>query len=165
MFLIRTRHADPTTAASASSIFWAGMAIGRYALGAVTERVGLRTSVSAYIVVACCAQLGLMVLKQIPGTLAVLGVCGFVLAPLFPSGIVMLSTRTAPEDRTTIVAAVIAMGQIGGALVPYGLGLLATHLGTQSLLDVTLGLSILLLGLWGAISRLGVSPVAEDTSD
>jgi fucose permease len=141
------------------------MAIGRYALGAVTERVGLHTSVSSYIAAACCAQLGLMVLKQIPGTLAVLGVCGFFLAPLFPSGIVMLSTRAAPEDRTKIVAAVIALGQIGGAVVPYGLGLLATHLGSQYLLHVTLGLSVVLLGLWAAISRLEVSPVTDEMSD
>jgi fucose permease len=141
------------------------MAIGRYALGAVTERVGLRTSVSSYIAAACGAQLGLMILKQIPGTLAVLGVCGFFLAPLFPSGIVMLSTRTAPDDRTKIVAAVIALGQIGGAVVPYGLGLLATHLGSQYLLHVTLGLSVVLLGLWAAISRLEVSPVTDEMSD
>jgi fucose permease len=140
------------------------MAIGRYALGAVTERVGLRTSVSSYIVAACCAQLGLILLKQIPGTLTLLGVCGFFLAPLFPSGIIMLSTRTPPENRTQVVAAVIALGQIGGAIVPYGLGLLATHIGTQYLLNVTLNLSVLLLGLWVAMVRLEGFPVGE-TSD
>jgi fucose permease len=141
------------------------MAIGRYALGAVTERVGLRVSVSSYIIAACCAQLGLMLLKQIPETLTLLGVCGFFLAPLFPSGIVMLSTRTPPENRTQVVAAVIALGQIGGAIVPYGLELLATHIGTQYLLHVTLSLSIVLLGLWAAISRVEVSTVAEEGSD
>ena len=141
------------------------MAIGRYALGPVTESVGLHTSVSSYIVVACCAQLGLMVLNQISGMLAVLGVCGFFLAPLFPSGIVMLSTRTPPENRTQVVAAVIALGQIGGAVVPYGLGLLATHLGTHYLLHVTLGLSVLLLGIWAVITRLEVASVTEEASD
>lgn len=141
------------------------MAIGRYALGPVTERVGLHTSVSSYIVVACCAQLGLMVLNQISGTLVVLGLCGFFLAPLFPSGIVMLSTRAPVGNRTQDVAAVIALGQIGGAVVPYGLGLLATHIGTQYLLHVTLGLSILLLGIWAVISRLEIASVAEETCD
>ena len=141
------------------------MAIGRYALGAVTERVGLRVSVSSYIIAACCAQLGLMLLKQIPGTLTLLGVCGFFLAPLFPSGIVMLSTRTPPENRTQVVAAVIALGQIGGAIVPYGLGLLATHLGAQYLLHVTLSLSVVLLGLWAATSRLQATAGAENASD
>lgn len=136
------------------------MAIGRYALGAVTERVGLRIAVSCYIIVACCIQFLLMTLNQITGTLAILGVCGVFLAPLFPSGIVMLSIRTPLQDRTKIVAAVIAMGQIGGAVVPYGMGLLATHLGTQYLLHVTLTLSIGLLGLWTATSRIGAAPIA-----
>ena len=106
-----------------------------------------------------------MSLRQIPGTLAVLGICGFFLAPLFPSGIVMLSNRTLAENRTRIIAAVIALGQIGGALIPYGLGLLATHLGTQYLLHVTLGLSVLLLGIWAAISRVEVDLVAEEPSN
>jgi hypothetical protein len=39
------------------------MAIGRYALGPVTERIGLRASVLSYIGVACCAQVILMSLK------------------------------------------------------------------------------------------------------
>jgi fucose permease len=164
LFLVRTRHADTATAASASSIFWLGMAIGRYALGPVTERVGLRASVLSYIGVACCAQVILMSLKQIPATLLVLGVCGFFLAPLFPSGIVMLSSGTPPKDRTRVVAAVIALGQVGGAIVPYGLGLLATHLGTQYLLHVTLSLSIVLLGLWATVSQFGITLVADDTA-
>jgi fucose permease len=140
------------------------MAIGRYALGPLTERVGLHTSVSGYIVVACCAQSILMISSQVPATLAVLGVCGFFLAPSFPSGIVLLSSRTPPKDRTRVVAAVIALGQIGGAIVPYGLGLLATHLGTQYLLHVTLSLSVVLLGLWTMVSRFGVASVGDETS-
>ena len=77
----------------------------------------------------------------------------------------MLSIRTPAENRTQVVAAVIALGQIGGAVVPYGLGLLATHLGTQYLLHVTLGLSILLSVIWAMISRLEVASVAEETSN
>lgn len=165
LFLIRTRHADANTAASASSIFWAGMAIGRYALGAVTELIGLRIAVLIYIAVACCAQCLLMSLDQIIPTLVILGVCGFFLAPLFPSGIVMLSLRNPPQDRTVIVAAVIAMGQIGGAIVPFGMGLLATHLGTQYLLHVTLSLSVVLLILWIVISRVEEAPAAGDRVD
>lgn len=86
-------------------------------------------------------------------------------ASLIPSGIVMLSLRTPPQDRTVIVAAVIAMGQIGGAIVPYGMGLLATHLGTEYLLHVTLSLSVALLVLWIVTSRLEEAPEAGDRVD
>lgn len=141
------------------------MAVGRYALGACTEWIGLRSAVSAYIVAACGAQFLLMALDQIVGTLIVLGLCGFFLAPLFPSGIVMLSIRTAQEDRTKMVAALIAMGQIGGAIVPFGMGVLATQLGTQFLLHVTLSLSVVLFGLWAAISRSRAGVAAVETAD
>lgn len=130
------------------------MAIGRYALGAVSERMGLRSAVALYIITAGCAQVVLLAIDQVLGTLVVLGVCGFFLAPLFPSGIVLLASQTPPQDRVGIVAAVIAMGQIGGAVVPLGMGLLATHLGIQYLLHVTLGLSVALFVLWAIVSRL-----------
>jgi fucose permease len=141
------------------------MALGRYALGAVTEAIGLHTAVSVYIAVACCAQFLLMALHQIAGNLVVLGVCGFFLAPLFPSGIVTLSDRTPIQDRTEVIAAVIAMGQVGVAIVPYAMGLLATHLGTQYLLHVTLGLSVVLLVLWIAISRFEETREAVESMD
>lgn len=131
------------------------MAIGRYALGAVSERMGLRSAVALYILAAGCAQFVLVAIDQVTVILVVLGVCGFFLAPLFPSGIVLLVSRTPPQDRVGMVAAVIAMGQIGGAVVPFGMGLLATHLGIQYLLHVTLGLSVALLVLWAIVSRLG----------
>lgn len=136
------------------------MTIGRYALGAFTEWMGLRTAVSSYILAACCAQFLLMALDRITGTMVLLGVCGFFLAPLFPSAIVMLSSQTAPKDRTSMVAAVIAMGQIGGAIVPFGMGVLATHLGTHYLLHATLSLSVVLFALWAAISRVRMDVVA-----
>lgn len=141
------------------------MTVGRYALGAFTEWLGLRTAVSSYILAACCAQFLLMALDRITGTMVVLGVCGFFLAPLFPSGIVMLSSQTTPKSRTSMVAAVIAMGQIGGAIVPFGLGVLATHLSTQYLLHVTLSLSVILLALWAAMSQVRTDEMTIKATD
>lgn len=153
VYLIRSRHLDAATAASASSVFWLGMALGRYALGAVSERIGMRMAVSGYIVAAMGAQIFLTSLVQLNGILVMLGVCGFFLAPLFPSGIVVLVSQTEPRDHVSIVAGAIAMGQLGGAIVPFGLGLLATNVGIEYLLHVTLGLSVVLVMLWTAIPR------------
>jgi fucose permease len=154
VFLIRTRHVDAATAASASSVFWLGMALGRYALGAVSERIGMRMAISGYIIAAMGAQIFLISLVQLSGFLVMLGVCGFFLAPLFPSGIVVLASQTEPRNRVSIVAGAIAMGQLGGAIVPFGLGLLATHVGIEYLVHVTLGLSVLLFVLWTIFSRI-----------
>ena len=130
------------------------MALGRYALGAVSERVGMRIAVSSYIVAAMCAQVSLIFLSGLSGMLVMLAVCGFFLAPLFPSGIVVLASQTEPQDRIRIVAGAIAMGQVGGAIVPFGLGLLATHVVIEYLLHVTLGLTVVLFMLWTTISRI-----------
>lgn len=130
------------------------MALGRYALGAVSEHVGMRMAVSGYIVAAMGAQLSLIFLSGLSGMLVMLAVCGFFLAPLFPSGILVLASQTEPRDRIRIVAGAIAMGQVGGAMVPFGLGLLATHVGIEYLLHVTLGLSVILVMLWTTISRI-----------
>jgi fucose permease len=152
VFLIRTHHVDAATAASASSVFWLGMAVGRYALGVVSERIGMRMAVSGYIVAAMGAQVSLIFLSKLSGVLVMLAV--FFLAPLFPSGIVVLASQTEPPDRISIVAGAIAMGQAGGAIVPFGLGLLATRVGIEYLLHVTLGLTVVLLMLWTTISRI-----------
>jgi fucose permease len=154
LFLIRTRHVDAATAASASSIFWIGMAFGRYALGTVSERIVMRTAVSSYFVAAMGTQTSLIFLSQLNGMLDVLGICGFSLAPLFPSGIVVLASQTEPRDRIRTLAGAIAMGQVGGAIVLFGLGLLATHVGIEYLLHVTLGLSMILFILWTTLSSL-----------
>jgi fucose permease len=154
VFLIRTHHVDEATAASAPSVFWLGMAVGRYALSVVSERIGMRMAVSGYIVAAMGAQVSLIFLSKLSGILVMLAVCGFFLAPLFPSGIVVLASQTEPPDRISIVAGAIAMGQAGGAIVPFGLGLLATHVGIEYLLHVTLGLTVVLLMLWTTISRI-----------
>jgi fucose permease len=154
VFLIRTRYVDAATAASASSVFWVGMALGRYALGAASERIGMRMAILGYIITAIGAQLFLISLVQLSGILVMLGVCGFFLAPLFPSGIVVLASQTEPRNRVSIVAGTIAMGQLGGAIVPFGLGLLATHVGIEYLLHVTLGLSVVLFVLWTIVSRI-----------
>jgi fucose permease len=125
------------------------MALGRYALGAVSEHVGMRMAVSGYIVAAMGAQLSLIFLSGLSGMLVMLAVCGF-----FPSGILVLASQTEPRDRVRIVAGAIAMGQVGGAMVPFGLGLLATHVGIEYLLHVTLGLSVVLCMLWTTMARI-----------
>jgi fucose permease len=130
------------------------MALGRYAFGAVSEIVGMRMAISGYIIAAMGAQIFLISLVQLSGFLVMLGVCGFFLAPLFPSGIVVLASQTEPRNRVSIVAGAIAMGQVGGAIVPFGLGLLATHVGIEYLVHVTLGLSVVLFVLWTIFTRI-----------
>ncbi len=110
---------------------------------------------TAYIMVSICLQVSLWVVDSVSVTLILLGANGFFIAPIFPSGIVLLVSRFPPQVQMGAVAIAIAAGQLGGAIAPLGVGFMATHLGIAYLLEVVCGLSTLMLLVWIAISRLG----------
>lgn len=129
------------------------MALGRYSLGLLTDRLGVRIAVVMYCVATIVFQLCLTLVRQLGPTLALIGACGFFLAPLFPSGIVLLVSKFNSQQRGIIVAFLIAMGQIGAAVAPLAVGVLATKLGIEYLVQVTLVFSVLMLATWVASLR------------
>lgn len=150
----RIRQADPTTSGLSTSTFWIGMTLGRWLLGLVTERFGVRISVAAYIALSLCVQLCLQLFSDIPVTLALLGASGFLLGPVYPSAIVLLVKRVPAQSRIGVVATAVAMGQVGGAIAPLGVGILATKLGIGLLMAVILGFSVLMSFAWAAFCWL-----------
>ena len=150
----RIRHLAPESSSIAASSFWFGMAIGRLLLGFVTESFGLRGSVTAYILLSTIAQI---LFRQITAStqlsFLLLGLNGFFCGPLFPSGILLLATKLPKQSHVGAVAAAAAMGQVGGAVAPLGIGLLADKFGIGHLLDVVLMLSAVMLVIWVVFSR------------
>ena len=130
------------------------MAIGRLLLGFVTEYLGLRGTITAYIVLSTTLQI---LFRQITSntnlSLVLLGLNGFFCGPLFPSGILLLATKLPKQSHVGAVAAAAAMGQVGGAVAPLGIGLLADKFGIGHLLDVVLVLSFFMLIIWFLFSR------------
>ena len=154
VYMRRARNLDPSTAGYSSSVFWVGMAAGRYALGLGSERFGVGRSVTIYIIVALCAQVGLGLVWNTVATFWFLALNGFLIAPLFPSGIIVLVSLVAPQSQLKIVALAIAIGQLGAAAAPLGVGFMATRLGMHHLIEVICGLSFLMLLVWVAFIRI-----------
>lgn len=152
-FVARHSSVEPASAAIASSVFWIGMAVGRYSLGFLTEYLGVPLAVVIYCISTMILQLWLIKVSQIGTTLVLIGGCGFFLAPSFPSGIVLLAPHFDIPQRGIIIAFLIAMGQIGAAVAPLAVGVLATKLCIQYLIQVTLGFSSLMLAAWLAVIR------------
>lgn len=152
-FTARHSSVAPATAAIASSVFWIGMAVGRYSLGFLTEYLGVPLAVVLYCISTMILQLWLIFVSKIGTTLVLIGGCGFFLAPLFPSGIVLLAPYFDIQQRGVIIAFLIAMGQVGAAVAPLAVGILATKLGIQYLIQVTLGFSSLMLAAWLAVMQ------------
>jgi MFS family permease len=130
------------------------MALGRYSLGPVSDRFGVHITVAVYIVVAMFFQIGLGIVQSATATLVILGLNGFMVAPLYPSGVVVLVSRLPLRSQLTAVAIAMGLGQMGAAVAPLGVGFMATKLGMQHLIEVVCGMSILMLLVWIAFSRL-----------
>ena len=129
------------------------MALGRYLLGPVSDRLGVRRSVAAYIIIAFVFQIGLGLVKNSTGSLVILGFNGFMIAPLYPSGIVVLVSRLPKQSQLTAVALAMSLGQMGAAVAQLGVGFMATHLGMQHLIEVVCVLSVLMLAAWAVFTR------------
>lgn len=155
VFMLRARRADHTLASLASSTFWIGTTVGRYALGLVTERFGVALSVAAYITLALCFQLMLNLVMDVTATMVLLAANGFFVAPLFPSGIVLLVSRLQAHVHMRAVALLIALGQVGGAIAPLAVGFMADSLGIRHLFELVCGLTATMLVLWIVFARSG----------
>lgn len=153
--MLRVRKADEVVASLASSTFWIGMTVGRYALGLVTERHSVSASVAVYISLALGFQLLLNLVTDVKSTMVLLAANGMFVAPLFPSGIVLLVSRLDVEQHMPAVALLIALGQVGGALATLAVGFMADSLGIQHLFELMCGLSAVMLVAWIALVRVG----------
>lgn len=161
-FMLRARHASPYLASLSSSCFWMGMAAGRFTLGVVTDKVigSLRWATAAYLAAAILAQAGLLLLPfaaAVPSVVLV-GVVGFFLGPLFPSGIVAIA-RLLPRDlHVGAVSFVASVGQLGAALLPFALGSLAQWVGIRVFQVFILAMIAVTLLLWLLFPPVSTSP-------
>lgn len=98
-----------TAAASATSVYWLMMTVGRF----LAAPLALRWSAPAIIAVSCAGMTGCLLLAAIPALApyAYAGV-GLFIAPIFPTGLPWLG-RAAPRARRA-GALVIAASMIGG---------------------------------------------------
>jgi fucose permease len=148
VYMRRARHVQFYTAGFASSIFWLGMSIGRISLGPVSEYFGVKRSVAAYLSLSAILQLCFKLAVRPTLSLVILGFNGFMLGPTFPSGLVLLANAVPKQAQVRAVSVAAAIGQIGGAAVPFLIGFMAERIGIGRLLDVVLTLTAALILVW-----------------
>jgi fucose permease len=155
-YTLRVRHFPPNLAPFSSSLFWIGMSIGRLTLGPLTERLGVSKALTMYLLLSILCQLIFKFFtKHSPAlSLLLLALNGYVLAPTYPSGIVLLAKNMHMHEAVGAVSAAASLGQIGGAAVPLGIGFMADRIGLGKLLDVVLGLSGAVLIIWWVFDRV-----------
>ncbi|KAI0171420.1 major facilitator superfamily domain-containing protein [Pestalotiopsis sp. NC0098] len=167
VYMLRARHASGYLASMCSALFNIGMAIGRLALGVVTDKLGVRTAVVIYLSTTIVLQT-LFALIEVPAASAVLvTLVGFFLGPMFPSGVVLITRLLPPHLHVGTVSFVASTGQIGGALLPFALGAIADRIGIGAFQYIILAQLIVTLLIWLCFPRLAVgvgiiSPADEE---
>jgi fucose permease len=153
-FMMRARQTDVYMASLSSSAFWAGMAVGRLTLGNMTDRIGVRRATTIYIFFVLLLE-GLFAVVRIPPvSILVMALTGFFMGPMFPSGIVVLTRLLPGELHVAAVSFVASIGQVGGALLPFGIGAVVESLDIQVFKYAIIVLSAVALVLWVWFARL-----------
>ncbi|KAF1978855.1 MFS general substrate transporter [Bimuria novae-zelandiae CBS 107.79] len=164
-FMTRSRHASVSIASLSSSGFWGGMAVGRLTLGYMTDRIGVRRAAAMYL---SCA-IGLLLIFALVSSLIVsilaMMIAGFVMGPLFPSGVVVLSELLLRELHVAAVSFVASIGQIGAAALPFGIGAVVQGLGIGVFRWVILIFACIALFVWTIFSQLKPRGTARQTLD
>jgi fucose permease len=160
-FLLRARHATPAEATLPLTGFWSGMAIGRFVLGAVAERIGVLWATVIYLTCAIGLELLFASIRVSVASIIFMTLLGFSMGPLFPSGIVLLN-RLLPKDlHVGAVSFVASVGQIGAAIFPFGIGALVDMTGIGLFQYAIVALTTVTLVLWVLFSS--VRPAATVT--
>ena len=153
-FMLRSRSATPYLAGLSSSGFWAGMAVGRLVLGPLTDRMGVRRATVLYFILAVLTEILFVVLPHAIVSVVLMVILGFLMGPLFPSGVIVLTQLLPKELHVAAVSFVASLGQVGGALLPFGIGAVVEGLGIGVFKYAILVQSVLAMLLWIVFARL-----------
>jgi fucose permease len=159
--MTRSRHASTYLASLSSSGFWAGMAVGRLTLGYVTDRIGVRRAAAIYLLCAIGLLLLFALISSPIVSIVAMAFAGFVMGPLFPSGVVVLSELLPRELHVAAVSFVASVGQIGGAALPFGIGAVVQGLGIGVFRWVILIFSCIALSVWIVFAQLRLKDVGR----
>lgn len=125
-------------------------------LGPMTDLVGIRSATVTYLVLFIMSH-ALFTVSTTPVVLiASAALLGFFCGPLFPNGVVLLLSHLPRRLHVGAVSFVALVGQVGSALLPFGLGALSQHLGIQVFPVVVFGEMVTVLGLWVCFAKLPV---------
>ncbi|TDZ32956.1 Bypass of stop codon protein 6 [Colletotrichum spinosum] len=164
-FMLRVRKTTTYASSICSSGFWAGMAVGRLLLGAVTDKLGPKRAVVVYLLFAPVLTILFIFIRVLWFSVFAMAAIGFVMGPLFPSAVVVLVNLLPKDLHVAAVSFVASLGQVGGALLPYMLGAITQVAGLEAFQYMLLVQFVVLLGIWMLSFRLSVPKELEDEQD
>lgn len=136
------------------SLFHLGLAAGKLSLGVMTRYVPVQLLVTSFLCLALLSQVAFAV-STIPAvSVALMALLGFLLGPLYPSGIIMMTQLLPREVQVAGISFVNSMGQIGAAFMPFVFGLISNRFGIEMLVYYICLQLALIIPLWLWFFRL-----------
>jgi fucose permease len=85
---------------------------------------------------------------------ALMTMLGFIMGPMFPSGVVVLTRLLPAELHVAAVSFVASLGQVGAALSPFAIGAVIDGMGIGVFRFAIVIETVLALLVWVAFARL-----------
>ena len=153
-YLVQFRGVDTDTAAWSASLFYLGIAAGRFLCGFVAERLGDRRLIRIGIL----TMIGGVLLIALPVpydafTLAGLLIVGLGFAPVYPSVIHSTPANFGKENSQAIIGIQMASAYVGTTFMPPLFGLIAAHIHIGLYPAFLLALAVLMLCMSEKLNR------------
>ncbi|KAK4861632.1 hypothetical protein LT330_003667 [Penicillium expansum] len=139
-YLVNVRNGDVKEMGYVPAGFYGGAFLGRLILAEPTHRLGERRMIFIYALLCVGLQLVFWLVPNIITEAVAVSLLGFFSGPFFATGISVGSKIFSPEIRSSAIAFVFVLGQIGGSVFPALTGIIAAQVGVQVLQPMLVGL-------------------------
>ncbi|KAI8377852.1 major facilitator superfamily domain-containing protein [Radiomyces spectabilis] len=147
-YLTTGRHGDPYQMGHVLSGYWAGLAAGRIALGYLAGRFGEKRMISLFTVISMLLLGVLWFVADIVVDSLVYVALGFLLGPMFPTTISLVS-RILPRDmHATSIGFMGALAAGGAAFFPFLTGQFSGRFGILALPMICLAMAVMMQVMW-----------------
>jgi fucose permease len=160
-YLVQVRNGDLSQMGYVPAGFNGGCLLGRLLLAEPTHRFGERKMVTIYCVIAVALQLVFWLVPNIIAASVAISFIGFVLGPLFATGISVGSKLFPAKIQSTALSFVFVVAQMGGCAFPVLTGILGSKVGVSTLQPVLIGLLVATTISWLLVPR----PKSTDNSE
>ena len=160
--LSKAALASDTTAALATSLFWAGQALSRGLAGIVLRHVSERNFLTC-ILISLAVGAGLLLIAPTSPTIGLLSafVVGVSVGPVFPT-MMGIASKAYPQGLGTASGVLVAGGQFGGSILPWLQGQVGG--GTSGGMALTVTASLILVALVNLTRRVGQPQMGAESS-
>lgn len=152
-FMMHERNGSQSSSGYVATGFWAGVTVGRLALGLVNEWLGERLAISLYLVTSVGIQLVFWLVPSFVLSAVMVALLGFFTGPLFP-GAIVVGARLLPKHlHTPGIGFASAFAGGGGSILPFVAGAIAGPHGVKTLQPFILALLVAITVFWMLLPR------------